>query len=91
VGLSTEEILCTYTCRWPIEVYFKQSKNTLAFGGCQIRSKTGIERYWLILSLVHDLCCTSGEVVGSLSQVTGIFSRKSEAVKILVSLERKTF
>ena len=39
VGLSTEEILCTYTCRWPIEIYFRQSKNVLAFGDCQIRSK----------------------------------------------------
>ena len=88
VGLSTEEILCTYTCRWPIEVYFRQSKNTLSFGGCQIRSQTGIERYWLILSLVHYLCCTSGEVAGSFESGYRYFQQKIKE-KILCNLYQR--
>lgn len=58
VGMSTQEILDTYTKRWPIELFFRQSKSKLALDKYQIRSKQGIQRYWLIMSLVHYLCCT---------------------------------
>lgn len=30
----------------------------LAFDKYQIRSQTGIRRYWLIMSLIHFMCCT---------------------------------
>ena len=64
VGLSTQEILDTYTKRWPIELFFRQSKSKLALDKYQIRSKQGIQRYWLIKSLVHYLCCMhSGKYV----------------------------
>lgn len=56
-GLSTQEILDTYTKRWPIELFFRQSKSKLALDKYQIRSRQGIQRYWLIMSLVHYLCC----------------------------------
>lgn len=58
VDLSTQEILDTYTERWNIELFFRESKRKLAFDKYQIRSQTGIERYWLIMSLVHYMCCT---------------------------------
>lgn len=58
VGLTTQEILDTYICRWPVEVFFRQSKDKLALDKYQIRSQTGIQRYWLIMSLVHYMCCT---------------------------------
>lgn len=57
VGISTQEILDTYTERWAIELFFRQSKNRLALDKYQIRSRQGIERYWLIMSLVHYMCC----------------------------------
>lgn len=55
--LSTQEILDTYTKRWAIEIFFRQSKSKLELDKYQIRSKQGIQRYWLIMSLVHYLCC----------------------------------
>ena len=55
--LSTQEILDTYTKRWSIELFFRQSKSKLALDSYQIRSRQGIQRYWLIMSLVHYLCC----------------------------------
>ena len=58
VMLSTQEILDTYINRWPIEVFFRQSKDKLAFDKYQIRSQQGIQRYWLIMSLIHYMCCT---------------------------------
>lgn len=57
-ALSTQEILDTYTKRWPIELFFRQSKQKLGLDKYQLRSKQGIQRYWLIMSLVHYLCCT---------------------------------
>ena len=41
-GLSTQEILDHYTRRWPIEVFFRQSKTKLALDKYQIRTQTGI-------------------------------------------------
>lgn len=57
VSLSTLEILETYIKRWPIELFFRQSKSKLALDKYQLRSRQGIQRYWLIMSLVHFLCC----------------------------------
>lgn len=56
-SLSTEEILNTYVERWPIEVFFRDTKGKLALNGYQIRSLNGIRRYWLLMSLAHLLCC----------------------------------
>lgn len=52
--LSTQEILDTYSRRWPIELFFRQSKGKLALDKYQIRSRKGIRRYWLIMSLVYS-------------------------------------
>ena len=61
VSLSTLEILETYIKRWPIELFFRQSKSKLALDKYQLRSRQGIQRYWLIMSLVHFLCCMHSE------------------------------
>jgi len=59
VSLTDKEILNYYTCRWDIEVFFRQSKNQLALDKCQLRTEQGIKCFWLILSFVHFLCCTA--------------------------------
>ena len=58
VSLTTQEILDRYTERWPVEVFFRQSKDKLAFGRYQLRSSKGIRRYWLLMSLAHLIACT---------------------------------
>ena len=57
VSLSTQEILDSYAKRWSIELFFRQSKQKLGLDKYQIRSSQGIQRYWLIMSLTHYLCC----------------------------------
>ena len=57
-SLSTREILDIYVERWPVEVFFRQSKDKLAFDRYQVRSSQGIRRYWLLMSLAHLLACT---------------------------------
>ena len=56
-SLSTAEILNHYVLRWNIEVFFRHAKQKLAFDKYQIRSSTGIKRFWLIMSLAHFFCC----------------------------------
>ena len=64
VSLSTREILDRYVQRWPVEVFFRQGKDKLAFDRYQIRSSKGIQRYWLLMSLAHLIACTgSGEAL----------------------------
>lgn len=53
VSLSTQEILDKYADRWPVELFFRQSKDKLSFDRYQIRSSKGIHRYWLLMSLAH--------------------------------------
>jgi len=56
-SLSTQEILDLYLDRWSIEVFFRQAKQKLALDKYQIRTSTGIRRYWLLMSLAHYVCC----------------------------------
>ena len=56
-SLSVEQILRHYVVRWNIEVFFRDAKQKLAFDKYQIRSSTGIQRFWLIMSLAHFICC----------------------------------
>ena len=57
IRLSTLEIPETYTEWWPIELFFRQSKRKPGLDKYQIRARQGIERYWIIMSFVHYLCC----------------------------------
>ncbi len=56
-SLSTQEILNLYQERWSIEVFFRQAKQRLALDKYQIRTSTGIRRYWLLMSLAFYICC----------------------------------
>ncbi|MDO4298272.1 MAG: transposase [Lachnospiraceae bacterium] len=82
VDLSTQEILDTYTYRWPTELFFRQSKDKLALDKYQIRIRTGIERYWLIMSLVHCMCCTYNEKCCTFEEGYLHFQRKVKEEQI---------
>lgn len=66
-GLSEQEILELYTQRWPIEVFFRETKGKLALNKYQIRSAKGIRRFWLMMSVVHFLCCVGTGILRSFS------------------------
>jgi hypothetical protein len=61
VSLDTQVILEYYRNRWKIEVFFKQQKNLLGFSGYQMRSFNGIDRFWILLSLVSFYSIIGGE------------------------------
>ena len=67
-SLSVTDILDHYVVRWNIEVFFRNAKQKLAFDKYQIRSSTGIKRFWLIMSLAHLLCCVGTDKVQSFEE-----------------------
>lgn len=75
-SLSTRQILDIYVERWPIEVFFRQSKNILAFDKVQIRSSQGIRRFWLLMSLAHFICVTSSGSFTSFEQGYSFFQNR---------------
>ena len=78
-SLSTREILDIYVERWPVEVFFRQAKDKLAFDRYQVRSSQGIRRYWLLMSLAHLLACTGcGETMSFEDGYAYIYSHIQE-------------
>jgi len=75
-SLSTRQILDIYVERWPIEVFFRQSKNVLAFDKVQLRSARGIRRFWLLMSLSHFICVTSSGSIISFEQGYSFFQNR---------------
>jgi hypothetical protein len=75
-SLSTDEILDIYMERWPIEVFFRQAKNVLALDKYQVRSSKGVKRFWLIMSLVHIICCTGTGRYMTFSEGYSFFQRE---------------
>src|SRR5690606_33424680 len=59
VSLETETISTYYAKRWPIEIFFRQSKNNLGFDTYQVRSAKAFVRLWALLAFTH-LYCTTG-------------------------------
>ena len=81
-ALEIQEILDRYVNRWPIEVYFRQSKDKLAFARYQIRSSQGIRRYWLLLSLAHFICCTGTGIKLPFEDGYAIFQKEIQKERI---------
>ena len=67
-ALSAMDILNLYTKRWPIEIFFRTTKGKLALDKYQIRSASGIRRFWLLMSLTHYLCCVGSGILCSFSE-----------------------
>lgn len=50
------ELLNHYKHRWPIEIFFKESKKKLGLDDYQIRSEKSIKRYLLIMMIKYVYC-----------------------------------
>lgn len=83
VSLTTMKILDAYVEQWSMELFFRQSKEKLALDKYQIRSSQGIHRYWLLMSLVHLLCCTKTGKFCSFEDGYAYFQREFDRERIL--------
>jgi hypothetical protein len=59
VSLETETMSAYYAKRWPIEIFFRQSKNNLGLDTYQVRSAKAFIRLWVLLAFTN-LYCTTG-------------------------------
>jgi hypothetical protein len=53
VELDTQTILENYSIRWPIEIFFRESKNNLGLKGYQVRSVLSIDQLLLLIVLAY--------------------------------------
>lgn len=75
--IETIDILNHYIHRWPIEIFFRESKRYLGLDDYQVRSERGIKKYFVLLMLTYTYC--ELEVSGnSLSFSKGIKSARKE-------------
>lgn len=56
IELSTKQILNHYLKRWPIETFFRETKQKLGFDKYQIHTIQGIKRYIYLLMLTYLYC-----------------------------------
>lgn len=59
VELDSQTILKYYSKRWPIEIFFRDSKNNLGLKGYQVRSHQAVDRLLLLIALTYTYCTTS--------------------------------
>ncbi|WP_231968967.1 transposase [Thermoanaerobacterium sp. RBIITD] len=51
--LDTETILNYYSQRWPIEIFFRQTKNNLGLNTYRVRSTKSIDRLLCLISMTY--------------------------------------
>lgn len=56
IELNTQTIFEYYSKRWPIEIFFKQTKNNLGLNSYQVRSAKSIDRILLLIALTYIFC-----------------------------------
>lgn len=56
--LPIEKILEHYCCRWPIEVFIRQTKMLLGLDKYQVRTEVAFKRYWLVVMLAYTYIAT---------------------------------
>lgn len=66
--LSTKTILEYYSKRWPIEIFFKQTKNNLGLNSYQVRSTKSIDRILVLISLTYIFCTIQKDANDSFSK-----------------------
>ena len=80
IGAPSEHLIRSYSFRWPVEVFFEDSKQDLGFGDCEVRDEGGASRHWHLQMLAYSLLRLGPESSASGTQC-------SKASSIQVQLE----
>jgi hypothetical protein len=68
IALDTKTALEYYSRRWPIEIFFRQTKGNLGFNQYQIRQIAGIKRFWALMTLTFLFCAIGISKVASFAK-----------------------
>ena len=74
--LDTQKTLEYYSKRWPIEIFFRQTKGNLGINQYQVRHITAIRRFWSLTVLTYLFCVLGKAEVSSFAQ--GLSSTRKE-------------
>ena len=66
--LDTQTTLEYYSKRWPIEIFFRQTKGNLGINQYQVRHLKAIKRFWSLTVLTYLFCVLGKAKVSSFSQ-----------------------
>ena len=77
--LDNETILKYYSKRWPIETFFRQTKNNLGLNTYQVRSTKSIDRLLVLISLTYIYCSSLEKANNSFSK--GLLICRNEVKK----------
>src|SRR5699024_7315930 len=80
IDAPSEHLIRSYSFRWPVEVFFEDSKQDLGFGDCEVRDEGGASRHWHLQMLAYSLLRLGPESSASGTQC-------SKASSIQVQLE----
>ena len=65
LGWQAEGILGRYARRWKVEEFYRDAKQHLGLGRCQMRSPEGTRRHWYLVLLMYSLLRLWGAQHGS--------------------------
>lgn len=101
MDLDTQTTLEYYSKRWPIEIFFRQTKGNLGINQYQVRHLKAIKRFWCLTVLTYLFCVLGRIKVSSFSQglsharkevkgnlFTWIYKQSKENVPLSKILER---
>jgi len=99
--LATQTILEYYSKRWPIETFFRQTKENIGLNQYQMRSITAIKGFWALATLTYSFCTIGTSMTTSLASgissihkqeksnlYTWIFSQAKAGVSLSHILDR---
>jgi len=83
--LDSQTILEYYSRRWPIEIFFRQTKGNLGLNGYQVRTTKAIDRLLLLIALTYTYCVTRENTNNSFSKGINICrnNNKKEQVQMI--------
>jgi len=65
MGWQAEDVLGHYARRWKVEEFYRDAKQHLGLGRCQMRSPEGTRRHWYLVLLMYSLLRLWGAQQGS--------------------------
>ena len=84
IDAPTKQLIRTYSMRWRIETFFRDSKQDLGFEDCEVERDAGANRHWHLLMLAYS-CLRLGvadSALGTvLSQTTSLCNNLKHSLK----------
>ena len=77
IDAPSEHLIRSYSLRWPVEVFFEDSKQDLGFGDCEVRDEGGASRHWHLQMLAYSLLRLGPE-----SNASGTLCSKASSVQV---------